>query len=163
MDIEFGHFIINQIQTLPNGPSTVPHILEPYKDLINQAKKNLNAEAPSYLQSMTRRVLSLCRALIQVAHQLGTSLQRDSEGFFTIEQKSPRQNVLIVRTWVEDRLSKPLSFESMVIHTLPLAGDDIPEADDGVFAMRISLPVTVKFIADLEHEEEALKRLLGPQ
>ena len=66
-----------------------------------------------------------------------------------------RQDVLIIHTRDEDGLSKPMNFEDIRMHALPLAREDIPQADNGVFAIRVSISTAVKFITDLKDREEA--------
>jgi len=52
-------------------------------------------------------------------------------------------SVLVIRTRDEDYLNQPLTFESIHSDALPLARNDIPEADSRTWTTRIPLPVTV--------------------
>ena len=81
---------------------------------------------------------------------------RDSDGWIRPEKESQRQHVVIVRTGDEDSLSEPVNFASIRTHALPLAREDIPEADNGVFAIRVSIATAVKFICHLIRREESV-------
>ena len=71
----------------------------------------------------------------------------------------------MIRTRDEDSVSKPINFEDIRMHALPLAREDIPQADNRAFAVRVSMSTAVKSITDLKHREEAAfffaKKALG--
>ena len=155
LDIQADHFIASPVRITSNGPSTIPGILNAHKDLIDQAARDLSVEATSWLQSAKYILLSLSRAVILILDRPGPESEPESDGWVRLERESQRQNVLIIRTRDEDGLSKPIDFEDIRMHALPLAREDIPQADDGVFAIRVSISTAVKFITDLKHREEA--------
>ena len=155
LDIQYDHFIASPVRITSKGPSTIPGILNAHKDLIDQAARGLSVEATSWSQSTKHILLSLCRAVILILDRTDPESERESDGWVRLEKESQRQNVLIIRTRDEDGLSKPISFEDIRMHALPLAREDIPQDDNGVFVIRVSISTAVKFITDLKHREEA--------
>lgn len=65
-------------------------------------------------------------------------------------------SVLIVRTRDEDDLNQSLTFESIHSDALPLARNDIPEADNRTWAILVPLSVAVRFVVGVKHREEAV-------
>jgi hypothetical protein len=74
----------------------------------------------------------------------------DLEGFYSIRKLAQLQDVLIVRTGMEERLSAPISFASIASQALPLQRADV--ATQGINVIRVPLDVAIQFIPDLDPE-----------
>lgn len=95
----------------------------------------------------------ICEALIVVFDEYTlVEAKRHADGFRRYGDVAQKQNILLVRTGNEERLSKPISFDSLKHEVLPLAIND----DIGVTNItRVPFIVGVRFVAHLFHCEEA--------
>ena len=84
-----------------------------------------------------------------VLDHLGPDPQPDSDSSFRLENESQRRDVLITQD--QANLSTFITFENIRMHALPLARDDIPEVDNGVFAICVPISLAVNLIADWKH------------
>ena len=146
---------MSPIRITSNGPSTLLQIVDVHRDVIEQATGNLSDKSNSWLQATKYSLLSLCQVVILVLDDLGPDPEPDPDGAIRIEKESQRRSVLTICNRDEDNLSKTITFEGIRMHALPLARDDIPNIDNRVFTIRVSLSIAVNFIVDLKHREEA--------
>jgi hypothetical protein len=135
---------------------TVPEILRAQKYICSQVRGTLEKKGdgaerdPRYF-----RLHPLCEALIAVFDEykyVGPSYRRQADGFRHYDNVAQHQSILLVRTGKEDRLSAPISFNSLKHKALPLGRNE----DMGLIdIIRIPLQVGVRFVANLLLREEA--------
>ena len=104
-----------------NGPSTIPGILNVHKDLIDQAAREMSVEATSPFTICEVHFAFSLPSGYPCSDRPGPDAEHESDGWIRLEKESQRQNILIIRTRDEDGLSKPINFEDIRMHALPLA------------------------------------------
>ena len=135
---------------------TVPGILLAHKYICSQVRGTLEKKGarvetdPRYF-----RLHPVCEVLIAVFHEsvfVEPSYLKQADGFRHYDNVAQHQRILLVRTGKEDRLSAPISFDSLKGKALPLARNE----DIGiVHILRIPLQVGTCFVAKLILREEA--------
>jgi hypothetical protein len=135
---------------------TVPEILQAHKYICSQIqgmfeKKGARAgRDPRYF-----KLHPLCKALIAVFDEykfVEPSYIKQADGFRHYDKVAQHQSILLARTGKEDRLSGPISFDSLKHQALPLARNE----DMGIIdIIRVPLQVGVRFVANLLLREEA--------
>jgi hypothetical protein len=180
-NIEFGHFFANPVRVTSTGPTTVREIIKAHHSICEQAthllkQSNATAQKHRTLSGKTLpnavfySILPLYRAIVVILDRSAfveddwgddkdsdssddeDEERRDIDGLSSLCEFSRRQTVLIARTGVEDELSAPISFESLMEQALPL--DIVDMVTDNVDVVRVPLATAVKFIVNLEMREE---------
>ena len=139
-----------------SGPSSIPSILVAHKSLYDQASSLLGLIERREIEKPYKSVWPdtqnstlhpLCQAVIVILDELcleqglaADEMSREDE----IEEPLQRQSVLLVRTWNDISLSEPISFESIMVHSLPVARLDCSATDAGLDVTRVLLGVTVR-------------------
>jgi hypothetical protein len=99
------------------------------------------------------KLIPLWRAVIAILDEKDS--WNDKQNLEEIDLWSPIQNLLLVRTGDESNLGTPISFSDMEKHSLPLSHNDLEAKAEGIEVIRVTLPVAVRFIAELEERENA--------
>lgn len=95
----------------------------------------------------------LCEALVAIFDEHKPVVaEKHTDGHRHYDDVAKHQSVLLVRTGHEDRLSAPISFDSLRNEALPLARNENTETLD---IIRVPLLVGVYFVANLLLREEA--------
>jgi hypothetical protein len=136
---------------------TVPEILQAHKYICSQVRSLLEKKgAKAEIDSRYFRLHPLCEALIVVFDEdkfVGPSYIKQADGFRHYDTVAQHQSILLVRTGKEDRLSAPISFDSLKHKALPHArNEDMGTID----IIRIPLQVGVRFVANLLLRKEAV-------
>ena len=161
LNIEFGHFFASPVRITSTGPTSVLGVLKAHKSLCEQVSSTLRKVGqsepgytypPPWPKPQYYKLLPLCRAVIVLLDKLGPEPDLDSDGFINLDVCLQQQTVLLIRTGDESGLSAPITFESIIAQSLPLARCDITGNFD---AVRVSLATAVGFIANLMQREEA--------
>lgn len=94
-----------------------------------------------------------CEALIAVFDKYNAvTVRRHADGFRHYDDVTQDQSILLARTGHEEKLSAPISFDSLKHEALPLArSEDIGTID----IIRVPLLVGVRFVPNLLLREEA--------
>jgi hypothetical protein len=99
------------------------------------------------------KLIPLCRAIIAILDEKDS--WNDRQNLEEIDLWSPTQSLLLVRTSDESNLSTPISFSDIEKHSLALSQNDLEAKAEGIDVIRVTLPVAVRFIVELEERENA--------
>ena len=165
--IEYGHFFANPIRVTSSGPSSISGILAAHQSLYDQASSLLGQIERGEIEKPYGSVWPdtgkftlhpLCQTVIVILDELPPEQDLAAHEMSyedEMDEELQRQSVILVRTGKDISLSKPISFESIRMHSLPLARLDCSATDAGINVIRVPLGIAVRFIADLERREEA--------
>lgn len=162
--IEFGHFFANPFRITVTGPTTISGIAEAHRSLCDQASQLLRkiewGEIGKLHQSAwpnTRdfKLLPMYRAIIVILDELPLDKVVASDGSIPLDEIMQRENVVLVLTGDDSGLSTPVTFESLIPRSLPLARVDWTASGNDIDAIRVPLALAVRFVADPERREQA--------
>jgi hypothetical protein len=160
-NIDFGHFFSSCCAITETGPTRIAGITQAHKSMCDQVALLLSKLDRPH-ESCSRRncrfycnykLIPLCRAIIAIPDEKASWDGRQS--IEEIDLWSPTQSLLLVRTSDESNLSTPISFSDVEKHSLPLSQNDLEAKAEGIDVIRVTLPVAVRFIAELEERENA--------
>lgn len=158
-DADFQSFIANPVRITPDGLSSPRKILQYHQLACNWISEALDLVAqgktvfPGYeVRPERRKALPLQRAIIMLIDELDEVTEEYEDGI-SLEEYSRNQNVLLLRTGDESRLSAPISFEELRPLPIPVGRDDITR--DEIDAVRVCLADAVRFMTRLQAREDA--------
>ncbi|KAL8734559.1 MAG: hypothetical protein Q9166_001459 [cf. Caloplaca sp. 2 TL-2023] len=152
-NIEHGHFFANPIRVAPTGPSLIRGIIDAHISLYTRASNLQGQKASTFSERYS--LLPSYNAIVLIIDRLDydeiAAIEQD--GYVSLRKLARTQTILIARTGMEERLSEPISFESLTTCSLPLERPDITE--DAIDIVRVSLDVAVHFVSSLEIREKS--------
>jgi hypothetical protein len=160
--LELDEFFAVPLRVEINGAETISDLLQAQKSLCAQVQgvlkeKRAKAEVTPtqthvWLDPRFFKLHPICEALIAVFDEYTVvAAEKHPDGFRHYDDVAQKQTILLVRTGNEDRLSTPISFDSLKHEALPLARNDNMGATD---IIRVPLQVGVRFVANLLCREE---------
>jgi hypothetical protein len=160
-NIDFGHFFSSCCAIIETGPTRIADIIQAHKSMCDQvalllSKLDWPHESCSWRNChfyCNYKLIPLCRAIIAILDEKDSWNHR--QDLEEIDLWSPTQSLLLVQTRDESNLSTPISFSDIEKHSLPLSQNDLEAKAEGIDVIRVTLPVAVRFIAELEERENA--------
>jgi hypothetical protein len=160
--VELDEFFAVPISVERNGPETISDLLRAHECLCAQVQGMLEEKRAEAGATPTRthvwldpryfKLHPICEALIAVFDEYTVvAAEKHPDGFRHYDDVAQKQTILLVRTGNEDRLSTPISFDSLRHEAMPLARNDDMGATD---IIRVPLQVGVRFVANLLCREE---------
>lgn len=163
--MELDEFFATPVGLRDDQPATILDILEAHESLCSEVRKAMEARNVKAFDSKTPiladpkyfKLYPICEALITVFDQYTPVVEpkTDGKGDRLYEDVANKQNILLVRTGNEDKLSAPINFDKLKDFSLPLGRDEDMGATD---IIRVPLLDGVRFVADLLHREQAAFR-----
>lgn len=159
-NIQSANFFASPVQVLPQGPTTIPDIVEAHRSIWKTASIILstNGDTAGYLKD-ERTKISLEHCIVQPTLR-SILLIMDKpvrpEGEYdqnvVLDDILRQATMVMVRTGHECGVS--FSFETIRDHWLPLDRNDVG-VQHGIDAVRVNLSTAVEFVCDL-HDRVAL-------
>ncbi len=165
--IDFGFYFAKpiHIKTSADSPMNVQELIDVHREICETVAEKMYNKAQIDTRNDIGRwprfpckhgqnytVLPLCCAVMAVFDQPHTAQENGT---------LPKPNVLLVRTGDEERLSKPINFAPLVHDALPPGRSDLPLSasvqdmkSEDIRALRVTLDIGVKFLYDLQKQEE---------
>ncbi len=144
-----------------NDAKTISEILRAPKYICAQVRGTLEEKRAGAEIALSKtwqdpryfKLHPLCEALIAVFDEYNfVAARKHADGFRHYDDVAQNQSILLVRTGHEDKLSAPISFDSLKHKALPLTRSE----DMGIIdIIRVPLQVGVRFVANLLLREEA--------
>ncbi len=141
-DIGHGKFFAHPFQITPNGPQTIPDIVQAHAHICGQVTSHFHFH-----------LLPLCRAIIVLLDEPFSWPEEEEDGTFSLDKEAQRRTVVLVLTGHDQDLSSVLNFDTIRSESLPLAREDV-SATDSENMIRVSLKTAVQFIAESQRKEE---------
>jgi hypothetical protein len=160
--IQLDEFFAVPVMVREEYAKTVPGILRVHEHICAQIRKTVeeNNRANSFIKMCEPwpdpryfKLHSICEALIVVFDEYKpVAAEKHADSFRHYDDVAQNQSILLARTGHENRLSAPISFESLKDKALPLARSENMGTID---IIRVPLQVGVYFVANLVLREEA--------
>lgn len=153
-NIDFENFFASPVQLLPQGPTTIPEIVEAHRSIWETASLILstNGETARYMKNEgTRTSVEHCnlqptlRSVILLMDGPYRS-EGEHDQHIVLDNVLQQATVVMVRTGHECGVS--FSFETIRDHWLPLDRNDVG-VQHGIDAVRVNLATAVEFVSEL--------------
>ncbi|EPE30150.1 hypothetical protein GLAREA_12873 [Glarea lozoyensis ATCC 20868] len=160
--MQLDEFFAVPVSVKEEYAKTVRGILRAHESICSQVRKTIeeNNRADAFIRMCKPwpdprhfKLHSICEALVVVFDEFKfVAVEKHADGLRHFDDFAQNQSILLVRTGHENRLSAPISFESLKDKALPLArSEDMGTID----VIRVPLQVGVHFVAHLLLCEEA--------
>ncbi len=158
--MQLDEFFAVPVSVADEYAKTIPGILRAREHMCSQLRKTIEENERTVVKSSKLwpdpkyfKLNPICEALIAVFDEYKhVADKKHADGFRHYDDVARNQSILLARTGHEDRLSAPISFESLKEKALPLARN---EKMGTVDVIRVPLQVGVHFVAKLLLREEA--------
>lgn len=156
--LEFGHFLAHPVGITKTGPLTIQAVLAAHQALCTQATNFISdlqqqpeGEIDGY-SAQNFNMLPTYKAIVLIIDRLEDWREfSDLDGFINLRHYAKVQTLLVARTGLDQHLSTPVSLESLKSRSYPLERPEFDAQYPDV--VRVSLADAVKFIVDLEIQE----------